>query len=103
MNVSHQTYESRWADYRRRRRILWMVPTTLLLLSWGIRSFSANVPLALFISAIAAYLVLLNWSERWPCPRCGERFHAKNGTGAECAHCGLPKWTPSSSPGPGLQ
>jgi hypothetical protein len=85
-------YARAWANYKRRRLIAWLVPPALLLLSWGATNMGmTQVPIALFITGVLAWLGLQNWYERWPCPRCGKRFNEPGKVNASCASCGLDK------------
>lgn len=86
-------YAAAWADYKRRRLYAYLIPAVLLLASWGIKSFSTQAPIALFIAAVIAWLGLQNWYERWPCPRCGKRFHEPGKVNDRCSNCGLDKAT----------
>jgi hypothetical protein len=72
---------------------MWIVPGALLLVAFAIKSFWVNGPLILFVAAVVAYLVLQARYERWKCPRCGERFQRAGKVAAECAGCGLPRWS----------
>ncbi len=90
--MAEPDYARAWADYKRRRYISWFIPLGLLLLSWAMtKSESHELPLALFVTAVIAWLGLQNWYERWPCPRCGKRFNEPGKVNASCASCGLDK------------
>jgi hypothetical protein len=89
-NLNHQ--KGLWDEFRRRRRLLWLVPIGILLLSWGSKNFSSVAPVVLFALAIVAYVVLLSWSERCLCPHCGKRFQAPGSDGEQCSACGVRKW-----------
>jgi len=91
--VAGKDYAAAWADYKKRRLIAYLVPAVLLLLSWWIRDYSHVAPIALFATAVIAWLGLQNWYERWPCPRCGKRFHEPGKVNQTCASCGLDKAT----------
>jgi hypothetical protein len=91
--MAARNYAEAWADYKRRRLAGWLIPAALLLASWGIKSFSSQAPLALFIAAVISWLALQNWYERWPCPRCGKRFHEPGKVNTACASCGLDRAT----------
>jgi hypothetical protein len=91
--MPHPNYANAWADYKRRRLAGWLVPLALLLASWGIHSFSASAPLALFVAAVVAWLGLQKWYESWPCPRCGKCFTEPGKAHIACANCGLDKAT----------
>ena len=72
---------------------MWLVPGLLLLASFGVKSYSSNAPLFLFVAAVVAYLVLQRRYERWKCPRCGEPFQRSGVVSGECAGCGLALWS----------
>ena len=72
---------------------MWMAPGGLLLVSFAIKSYWANGPLYLLVLAMIAYLILQARYERWKCPRCGQQFQRAGQIAAECANCGLPKWS----------
>ena len=91
--MADKTYAAAWADYKRRRLLGYLVPAILLLASWAIKSYSSQAPLALFAAAVVAWLGLQNWYERWPCPRCGKRFHEPGKVNEICSSCGLDKAT----------
>jgi len=93
MNCALPGYDQAWADYRRQRRAVWMWPGILLLISFAVKSLVPNAPLILFVAAVIAYMLLQRRYERWKCPRCGERFQRDGRVTAECAGCGLPKWS----------
>jgi hypothetical protein len=91
--VATDNYAAAWADYKRRRLAGYLIPAILLLASWAIKPYSSQAPLALFVAAVIAWLGLQNWYERWPCPRCGKRFHEPGKVNKACANCGLDKAT----------
>jgi len=82
-------YSAAWTDLRRRRLIAWLTPAALLLASWISGNFSRVVPIVCFVVAIVVWFPLQRWYERWPCPRCGERFTQPGSVHSACVSCGL--------------
>ena len=102
-HAMNMPYEDNWIDYRKRRRLFWIV-------------FLTYVPGASFIgillektigSEYPIYIVAILWMlafaitglrlTYWKCPRCNKHFFAKwwgvNQFARKCLHCGLPKWS----------
>jgi hypothetical protein len=101
-NKNKMAYEAEWRDYRKRRRLFWIVWLTYIP---GVIAIA--LPLQyLFASETPIYFVALGWMAAfflsgwrlgsWPCPRCGKWFFAKwwygNLFARRCVHCKLPKW-----------
>ncbi len=101
-------YYSQWMTYRSLwRRSLGL--TLLLFFGGGLLSLALVQvlwpaapmwvqPVSVLPWVVAA-IVASQAPIRWPCPRCGKKFHATfwfyNGFAQRCVHCGLPKWAPS--------
>ena len=98
--MNESPYAQAWADYRKRRKITWLVPAAVLLVSLEADKLSPQAPLVLFVSSFVLYFALNRWYEAWRCPQCGRRFvESRNAAGgAECAGCGLAKWATDHTP-----
>jgi len=96
-------YATQWNEYRKRRRLFWLVFATYVP---GVAII--GVPLArLFRTGILvgvtaglwmlAFVVTANYLGFWKCPRCGKPFFRKwwyhNSFARKCVHCELRKWT----------
>jgi hypothetical protein len=98
-------YEAQWTEYRRRRRVFWLIFVTYIP---GV--FLIGVPLGnIFNSETPAVVTALMWmaafaiagwrTTYWRCPRCRKRFFATwyvNQFARKCVHCGLKKWATES-------
>jgi hypothetical protein len=55
------------------------------------------------VIGVIAAMIVSQGPIRWPCPRCGKRFHATswgyNGLARRCLHCKLPLWAPGPDAG----
>ena len=92
MPIPSDPYARAWADFRRRRRFLWVpVPiwTACFVLSETVHS-----PVSSFVVAFFATLGVLAFlgAASFPCPRCRRRFDARR-----CRHCGLAVGTPKAA------
>ncbi|MBI5884979.1 MAG: hypothetical protein HZB85_00105 [Deltaproteobacteria bacterium] len=96
------TYESQWADLRKRRNIFWFILLTYLPVVGLVVVLSrilSITPVSAAIAAVAwvvAYAVAAWRLASFRCPGCGGRYHVKgwwqNPLASRCLHCGLPKW-----------
>lgn len=97
--MTDEACDAVWAELRARRTAYLVsmlglpgaVLAAMLLERWLPLSFM--VPMA---AALASYVATGKRLSRWPCPRCGESFSARQGAGrtiplpGACVHCGLP-------------
>ncbi|HEX6038583.1 hypothetical protein [Longimicrobium sp.] len=69
------------------------VPAAMLLSRWIAAPLHFVIPAA---AALAVYVAMGKRLIRWPCPRCGRSFSARQDAGrtiplpSACVHCGLP-------------
>jgi hypothetical protein len=102
MDSTKPTYAAQWNEYRRRRRIYW-----ILFLSYVPGVVLVGFPLAYYFSSewlgmSVAGLWMLAWvvarmrMYNWRCPRCGDWFFHTfwnyKWFRGKCVHCGLPQW-----------
>ena len=103
MMTLHQIYAEKWDDYRRRKRLCWILFLTYVPGVFGIglpldRLFSSELPLGILAGMwMVALLVAGNYAIAWRCPRCGKPFFLTwwgyNSFARKCVHCMLPKWS----------
>lgn len=98
---SEPRYITAWANYRKRRRLTYLIPGILLLGSLEGDKVGKPVPFILFAGALITFGLLNHWYEAWKCPRCGEKYVEKrvNGHQPGCSRCTLPKWSESGATG----
>lgn len=95
-------YEKNWAEYRKRRKLFWIIFLTYLP---GVAIIGA--PLGQLFKSETSYLIVaIIWMcafavsglrfSFWKCPRCEKcfslRWHSSNPFTSRCLHCGLAKW-----------
>ena len=105
---SSTSFEAEWLEYRRRRRIFWIVffsylPVAMVFSILGrVFGWWNNGQDVGFIFFVWGPLFLLAGGREglWRCPRCKGRFFLTalwvNSCASECPHCHLPKWGGSS-------
>jgi len=106
-----QPYYAAWQEYRRRRRICWLVflgfpfsviPIGILAGFLG-QAFDTNASVLALVFAFMALLTVMAvgvWSGDFRCPRCGKSYFWRpsqleyNSFSQHCLHCRLPKYAP---------
>jgi hypothetical protein len=101
--TSDLSYAEKWDDYRRRKRLCWVLFLTYVPGRFAIglalgRLFSSELPLGIVAGMwMLALLIAGNSAIAWRCPRCGKPFFRRwwryNSLARECLHCKLPKWS----------
>ena len=96
------TYSTQWADYRRRRRIFFLIFLSYIpgMYALGIpleKHFASEIPLiAVAVTWIMAFVTAGWHMNAWKCPCCGNTFFRRkwihNQFARKCVHCGLEKW-----------
>ena len=105
---THPDYTADWRDYRRRRRIFWIlflgfIPGVFILFMVVVvlLSLVSDIKPEYFFFWIAGLwmlmLIIAGFQFWWfYCPRCHKKFFAtfwyRNPLTKKCLHCGLPKW-----------
>jgi predicted RNA-binding Zn-ribbon protein involved in translation (DUF1610 family) len=99
-----ESYPAAWADYRRRRNVVWgaflgFLPGGPLIGVPLNRLFESETPVVVIaLAAQMAIVVAVGRYGAWRCPKCGERFHLSrrlsNPLARRCLHCGLAKKDP---------
>ena len=99
----NENYAAAWEEYRRRRRLFWIVfaayiPTGLIVVPLLAKVLPRTVQPGLVFFSIwgIIFIVTSIRVEFWRCPRCHKHFFRKWWGGLpfvhNCVHCGLPKF-----------
>lgn len=101
------SYESKWADYRKRRNLFGLifityVPCVLVIGTPLSQMLKSETPYYIVAIAWMIAFAVSGWRlSYWKCPRCGNWFFAKwlyhNQFARKCMHCGLSKWAVQNS------
>jgi hypothetical protein len=107
---THSEYTADWQEYRRRRRLFWIlflgfIPGVFILFTFALGLLSlidaSNPAVSIFLIAGFWMLMLIIASFQYfyfHCPRCHKPFFSKfwyRPFTKKCTHCGLPKWANS--------
>jgi hypothetical protein len=101
--MRQQENHSPWQDYRRRRRIFFVIWVTyvpgVFILSYPLsKMFDSGMPVYAIAGAwMLAFVISSIYLSSFPCPRCHRSFFYTwwfhNPFARRCVHCGLPKWS----------
>lgn len=97
-----RTYAEKWKEYRKLRKTVYFILLSYIpagalcaLLNHYLFPFR-TITIVVLATWLIAFAVTAVGLTTWPCPRCGNWFHAKkfwhNEFSGKCLHCGLPKW-----------
>jgi len=106
-----QPYYTAWQEYRRRRKIFWLVvlgfpfsiiPIGILagLLGGAFNTDSGFLALTFAAMALFTFMFVAIWSGDFRCPRCAQSYFWRpssleyNSLSQHCLHCRLPKYAP---------
>jgi len=97
-------YAKQWQSYRNHRNWFWLICASYLpgvyfgslSVSYFVPSFHEQSFLLLALMWMAGFAYTGIKVNTWPCPRCGQRFSARDNynlslLARKCVHCGLPK------------
>ena len=90
------TYQEQWDNYRRRRRLIWLVGIFYLPVLGTVMEHTRIDGLYVFVSFAVAVAASGLWFTSWPCPKCRQPWSGSMFPNplfkSKCAHCGFPKW-----------
>jgi len=102
----HAPYRAKWADYRKRQILYWVILLSLIpginMVGYALlQVFGSTIVYEIVgVVWVAAIILSGTYKTNWKCPRCGKTFFdswwvTSMRPSTKCFFCQLPKWAMS--------